>query len=140
MNFGVIFFSCILVFFIVMPIVISLRQKRYTSQKEIEEFVFGQTDYHSSDEEDEWEEEEDMGVLIHFTPVAIFVYRSKEEIITSDSSGVYRLIDAEGKERELSGNVLSFEVNSQQELDAKLQAYHITDSLLPVIHMEVEAN
>lgn len=82
-----------------------------------------------------------MGVLIHFTNVATYVYVCKGGQILCDDAGVYPITDLHGIDYEVSGNVLSFEVKDQQHLEEKLTFLRIKgDNISNVPVVEIMAD
>lgn len=97
---------------------------------------------HSEELEDEKVEEmEDNGVglLVQFTPVATYLYINKEGFNYSDDlNGYFELRDLDGNAIDVFGNVISTRIDHIDELPSFINRYRLEHPTIPLIKIEVE--
>ncbi|MFJ7827005.1 hypothetical protein [Psychrobacillus sp. NPDC096623] len=85
------------------------------------------------DEQDEFIEEEDIGILIHYTSVAVYMYLCSDGRIENDDV----LMDAAGREIIVQGNTISIIVESPKEITEIIEQYGLNNINLPLFTIDV---
>lgn len=92
-----------------------------------------ENDYNSSVSNKTSEKNVPNGLIIHFTPVAIYVYTAPE--FESFNDGYVVLYDDKGRTIELGGTIICHEVSDQEEVESILERYQISQSAIRVIRI-----
>lgn len=84
----------------------------------------------------DWQDEmieEEIGILIHYTSVAVYMYICSEGRIENEDV----LLDSAGRETIVQGNTILIVVESITELDEIIELYGLNKMALPLITIEV---
>lgn len=84
----------------------------------------------------EWQDEiieEEIGILIHYTSVAVYMYICSEGRIENEDV----LLDSSGRETIVQGNTISIVVESINELDEIIELYGLNKINLPLFTIDV---
>lgn len=79
------------------------------------------------------EEELGIGVLIHYTPVAVYMYLSTDILIENGDT----LYDSKLREIIVQGNSVSISLNNKREIPEIIELYGLNKMNLPLITIEV---
>ncbi|MGD6890867.1 hypothetical protein [Bacillus mobilis] len=78
-----------------------------------------------------------LGVIMHFTPIAIYVYTCDEYIETFD--GALTFENEHGNQVEIGGTFISLEVDANFRMDDLIFDYKLKESNLPIIELKAYA-
>ncbi|SDM76437.1 hypothetical protein SAMN05518871_102189 [Psychrobacillus sp. OK028] len=84
-------------------------------------------------EQDEFNEEEEIGILIHYTSVAVYMYLCLDGRIENEDV----LNDAAGREIIVQGNTISIVVESPKEITEIIEQYGLNNMNLPLFTIDV---
>lgn len=79
------------------------------------------------------EDEGGIGVLIHYTPVAVYMYLSTDILIENGDT----LYDSKKREILVQGNSVSITLNNKSEIPEIIELYGLNNMNLPLITIEV---
>jgi hypothetical protein len=82
-------------------------------------------------------EEEDVYLVIHYTPVATYVYISEEGSIDS-YDGYLEMQDLDENHIMVSGTFTQIEIDSVSEVERTIEKFGLKSSVLPVIQIKVK--
>lgn len=82
-------------------------------------------------------EGENAGVVIHITPIAIYLYISKTGTPSSANKSVLSFEDLDGNYIEVRGTYISVGMQSINDLDTTLAKYGIDKINLPIIKIDI---
>ncbi|MDW3036042.1 hypothetical protein WN777_16635 [Bacillus pacificus] len=78
-----------------------------------------------------------LGVIIHFTPVAIYLYTCDEYIETFE--GALTFENENGNQVEIGGTFISLEVDANFRMDDLIFDYKLKKSNLPIVELKAYA-
>ncbi|GLV61381.1 hypothetical protein Bmyc01_00510 [Bacillus mycoides] len=78
-----------------------------------------------------------LGVIIHFTPIAIYLYTCDEYIAIFD--GALTFETENGKQVEIGGTLISLEVDVNFRMDDIIFNYKLKESNLPIVELKAYA-
>ena len=78
-----------------------------------------------------------LGVIIHFTPIAIYLYICDEYIATFDSALTFETEN--GNQVEIGGTFISLEVDANFRMDDIIFDYKLKESNLPIVELKAYA-
>jgi hypothetical protein len=78
-----------------------------------------------------------LGVIIHFTPIAIYLYTCDEYIETFD--GTLTFETENGNQVEIGGTFISLEVDANFRMDDIIFGYKLKESNLPIVELKAYA-
>ena len=85
------------------------------------------------DEHDDFIVDEEIGILIHFTSVAVYMYLCAEGRIENEDI----LVDAAGRETVVQGNTISIVVEGPNEIAEIIELYGLNKISLPLFTIDV---
>lgn len=101
-------------------------------------FSIREVDEDELDEELE-DDEDSIGVLIHFTPVATYLYINRGDFnYSTDSNGFYEFRDMDGNPIDVSGTCISTRIEGYDQLHALIDKYKLNHPTIPIVEIEVE--
>ncbi|MFS8352718.1 hypothetical protein ABHN12_16355 [Bacillus nitratireducens] len=86
---------------------------------------------------DDKSQDDTLGVIIHFTPIAIYLYTCDEYIETFD--GALTFENENGNQVEIGGTFISLEVDANFRMDDLIFDYKLNESNLPIIELKAYA-
>lgn len=86
---------------------------------------------------DDKSQDDTLGVIIHFTPIAIYVYTCDEYIETFD--GALTFENENGNQVEIGGTFISIEVDATFRMDDLIFDYKLKESNLPIVELKAYA-
>ena len=84
------------------------------------------------------EEEDTIGVVLHFLPHLICIYVCKDDSIDFFDGAYIEMMDLQGNYIGVSGTIISLEIKSMDEFNTIQEQYGIKESGLPVKVIEVQ--
>ena len=85
------------------------------------------------DELDEFIEEQGLGILIHYTSAAVYMYICQEGRIENDDV----LVDVAGRETIVQGNTISIVLDKPTEIAEIIELYGLNKMNLPLMTLDV---
>ncbi|NWK69114.1 hypothetical protein HWX41_08430 [Bacillus paramycoides] len=82
-------------------------------------------------------QDDTLGVIIHFTPIAIYLYTCDEYIETFE--GALTFENENGKQVEIGGTFISLEVDANFRMDDLIFDYKLKESNLPIVELKAYA-
>lgn len=82
-------------------------------------------------------EEEDVNLVIHYTPVATYVYISEEGSIDS-YDGYLEMQDLDENHIMVSGTFTQIEIDSVSDVERTIEKFGLKSSMLPIIQIKVK--
>lgn len=79
-------------------------------------------------------DDDTLGVIIHFTPIAIYLYTCDEYIETFD--GALTFETENGNQVEIGGTFISLEVDANFRMDDIIFDYKLKESNLPIVELK----